>query len=173
MRRSLLASALLIALCRIALGNTGVFFGSGHSLQLIKTADVQMVAEDVLITPNCGFSAIKQWADFRCRFLLKNRSNKTVKIQVGFPLDRELVGPPPHPAEDTEKVLDYHFIRARCKRHLSRPIHGRRPRGQVSPHLSVGHGVCSQRTKDGPCQLHSAAVVRGQLNEQRLAETPI
>ena len=110
MRLSLLASALLIALSGNSLGNTGVFFGSGHSLKLIKSADVQMVAEDVLISPNCGFSASKQWAEFRCRFLLKNRSDKTVKIQVGFPLDRELQGPPPGPAEDTVKVLDYHFI---------------------------------------------------------------
>jgi hypothetical protein len=110
MRLSLLASALLIALSGNSLGNTGVFFGSGHSLRLIKSADVQMVAEDVLITPNCGFSASKQWAEFRCRFVLKNVSNKAVRIQVGFPLDRELEGPPPHPAEDTDKVLDYHFI---------------------------------------------------------------
>ncbi len=110
MRRLLLASALLITLSGNSLGNTGVFFGSGHTLQLIKSADVQMVAEDVLITPTCGFSAMTQSAEFRCRFLLKNLSSKTVNIQVGFPLDRELAGPPPHPAEDTEKVLDYHFI---------------------------------------------------------------
>jgi hypothetical protein len=110
MRRSLLASAVLIALCGSALGNTGVFFGSGHSLQLIDTADVQMVAEDVLITPNYGASSWKHWAEFRCRFLLKNRSSKEVKIQVGFPLDRELQGPPPASVEDTEKVLSYHFI---------------------------------------------------------------
>jgi hypothetical protein len=110
MRLLLLAPALLIALSSNSVGNTGVFFGSGHSLKLIKSADVQMAAEDVLITPTCGFSASRQWAEFRCRFVLKSLSSKAVTIQVGFPLDRELAGPPPRPSEDIDKVLDYHFI---------------------------------------------------------------
>ena len=54
MRRVILASALLLALCGNVFGNAGVFFGSGHTLRLVKSADVQMVSEDVTIRPMCG-----------------------------------------------------------------------------------------------------------------------
>ena len=47
---------------------------------------------------------------FRCTFVLKNRSAKSVKIQVGFPLDRESHGPPRSPSNDADEVLSYHFI---------------------------------------------------------------
>ena len=86
MRRVLLAVALSLALCGRAFGNTGVFAGSGHSLRLVKSADVQMVSEDVTITPICGASAIEHSVEFHCLFVLKNRSTKPTQIQVGFPL---------------------------------------------------------------------------------------
>ena len=110
MRRALMGSALLLALCGRALGNTGVFFGSGHSLQLVKSADVQMVSEDVTITPVCGLSATAHSVEFRCVFVLKNLSAKPVKIQAGFPLDRQTDGPRRPPSDDTDEVLSYHFI---------------------------------------------------------------
>jgi hypothetical protein len=97
-------------LCGSVLGNTGVFSGSGHSLQLVKSADVQMVSEDVTITPICGLSAMAHSVEFRCAFVLKNLSAKPVKIQAGFPLDRQTDGPPPPPSDDTDQVLSYHFI---------------------------------------------------------------
>ena len=110
MRRALFGSALLFVLCGEIFGNTGVFLGAGQSLQLVKSADVQMVSEDVLITPVCGASATTHSAEFRCTFVLKNLSRKALRIQVGFPLDRESHGPPPAPSADTDKVLSYHFI---------------------------------------------------------------
>lgn len=110
MRTSLFGLAVLFALCGRAFGNTGVFAGSGHSLQLVKSADVQMVSEDVTITPICGVSSTTDSVDFRCTFVLRNRSAKPLTIQAGFPLDRGTSGPPPAPSDDTDKVLSYHFI---------------------------------------------------------------
>lgn len=55
---------LLLSLADVALGNTGVFFGSGHSIQLVKSADVQMVSEDVTITPVFGSSSMSHSVDF-------------------------------------------------------------------------------------------------------------
>ena len=112
MRISLLGLALLFAFCGNVFGNTGVFAGSGHSIQLVKSADVQMVSEDVTITPITGASTMLMMhtVEFRCTFVLKNRSNKPVKIQVGFPLDRESHGSPPSPSDDADEVLSYHFI---------------------------------------------------------------
>lgn len=107
MRRMLLGSALVVALCGQVFGNTGIFFGSGHSLQLVKSADVQMVSEEVTITPICGDSAMTHSVDFRCKFVLKNRSAKPVRIQAGFPLDRE---PRLIEQDDTDAVLAAHFI---------------------------------------------------------------
>ena len=49
----------MCALCSEGFCNTGVFAGSGHSLRLVKSADVQMVSEDVTITPVCGASAME------------------------------------------------------------------------------------------------------------------
>jgi hypothetical protein len=91
-------------------GNTGVFAGSGHSLQLVKSADVQMVSEDVTITPVCGAESMMHTVEFRCTFVLKNLSDKAVKIQAGFPLNRESHGPPKPLADDADKVLSHHFI---------------------------------------------------------------
>ena len=111
MRSALLALVLLpVALCGNAFGNTGIFAGSGHTLQLVKSADVRMVSEDITITPVCGASAMMHSVDFHCTFVLKNLSTRPLKIQVGFPLDRESNGPPRPPSDDTNEVLSYHFI---------------------------------------------------------------
>ena len=110
MRRVLLASALLLAMCGEVVGNTGVFFGSGQSIQLVKSADVQMVSEDVLITPRCGATATMGSAEYRCEFVLKNLSSKAVRIQVGFPLNRETHGPPRATSDETDEVFSFHFI---------------------------------------------------------------
>lgn len=110
MRETLLALVLVSAMCGTVLGNTGVFFGSGHDLQLVKSADVQMVSEDITMTPICGRSLEEHAVDFRCEFVLKNRSDKAVHIQAGFPLDRESHGPPKTTFDETEEVFSYHFI---------------------------------------------------------------
>jgi len=110
MRGAMFTPALLLVLCGNVFGNTGVFAGSGHTLQLIKSADVQMVSEDVTIRPICGSSMMEHSVEFRCTFVLKNRSSKPLKIQVGFPLDRKYYGPPRKPSDDASEVLSYHFI---------------------------------------------------------------
>jgi hypothetical protein len=110
MRTTLVGFALLVALCGDAFGNTGVFAGSGHTLRLVKSADVRMLSEDVTIAPVCGADATMHSVDFRCTFVLKNLSAKPLKIQVGFPLDRESHGPPRPAFDDTHEVLSYHFI---------------------------------------------------------------
>ena len=51
MRRAALGIALPFVLCGGVFGNVGAFFGSGHSLRLVRSADVRMVSEDVTITP--------------------------------------------------------------------------------------------------------------------------
>ena len=109
-RNTLLGIAMLAALSGKVFANTGVFAGSGHSLQLIKSADVQMVSEEVTITPTCGVLAMMGSVDFRCVFVLKNLSAKAVTIQVGFPLDFDSHGVPRPPSDGTDEVLSYHFI---------------------------------------------------------------
>ena len=110
MRKLLLAFVLVFGWCVSAQGNTGVFFGAGHTLRLVKSADVRMVSEEVVITPQCGASYSEHTVDFRCKFVLKNLAAKSVVIQAGFPLDRRASGPPKTPVDDTDEVLTYHFI---------------------------------------------------------------
>jgi hypothetical protein len=97
----------LLVFCGGAFGNVGVFSGSGHTLQLVKSADIRMVSEDVTITPVCGPVVMATSIEFRCVFGLTNLSPKPVKIQVGFPLDREFHS---DKIDDTELVLSSHFI---------------------------------------------------------------
>jgi len=110
MHRAILGFILLVALCVRVFGNTGVFAGAGHTLKLVKSADVRMVSEDVTITPVGGASAEEHSAEFRCKFVLKNLSAKSLRIQAGFPLDGESNGPPQPPSDGTDEVLSYHFI---------------------------------------------------------------
>ena len=75
-------------------GNVAVFGGYGSNLELKSNADIQMISEDINITMlrsgqySTGnarwFSQNK--ARYKCRFKLKNLSDKEISIQVGFPL---------------------------------------------------------------------------------------
>jgi hypothetical protein len=73
------------------LANTGVFFGAGSQVIPIKNNDVQLVRERVSIKLRIDEEAGK-WgtpffprADVEAEFVLKNTTNQSVKIQVGFP----------------------------------------------------------------------------------------
>jgi hypothetical protein len=88
--------------------NVGVFFGSGKTIELIKSRDVQLVSEEVTISPRCAAVKELDGVEYRCQFVLKNRSQASVKVRVGFPLDREVHGATIPSATDT--VLSYHFI---------------------------------------------------------------
>ncbi|MBN1908123.1 MAG: hypothetical protein JW818_00155 [Pirellulales bacterium] len=111
MRPTVLCLAILVGWGVEAFGNAGIFSGSGHTVQLIKSNDVQMVTEDVLMRPICGASSMAHSVDVRCKFVLKNKSGKKVAIQVGFPLDSQWHHMNKSKlAEDTTEVLKYHFI---------------------------------------------------------------
>ena len=71
MRRVILASALLL----VSPATSSAMpesFGSGHTLRLLKSADVQMVSEDVTIWPTCGATTTMHRVEFHCVFVLKN-----------------------------------------------------------------------------------------------------
>ena len=86
---------LLFALCSTCFGNAGVFRGSGQTPVLGKTADVQMVEEEITMLPHRGKYPVDtsgrnlDTMDFRCRFILRNLTNEKVVLPVGFPLDTE------------------------------------------------------------------------------------
>jgi hypothetical protein len=96
--------------------NTGIFEGSGHTIKLVKSEDVEMRSEDVTIVPGRGPFLFNDSAmdrvEYRCKFVLHNRSKKRVAIQVGFPLNSQFMGPPGNPDEydETTLVLKYKFI---------------------------------------------------------------
>ncbi len=79
-----------------AVGNVGVFRGSGASVQLCQTADIQMVEETVTMIPMRGNFPIDSSCQnqdkmkYYCVFKLRNLSDKTVTIPVGFPLSSEI-----------------------------------------------------------------------------------
>ena len=77
-------------------GNVGVFRGSGQTLVLEKSAEVQMVEEEVVMRPRRGDFPVDDSLrnldrmDFSCRFLLRNLADKPVKLSVGwFPVFTE------------------------------------------------------------------------------------
>ena len=76
----------------LAYANTGVFEGAGHTIKLVRSEDVQLRSEAVTITPCRGpflFDGTAPGMDrveYRCKFVLHNRSRKPVTVQVGFPL---------------------------------------------------------------------------------------
>jgi hypothetical protein len=107
---------LLHAVCATAYGNAGVFNGYGQDVQLINSKDIQMVSEDILITPRRdkfmfeGKAYDAEKADYICTFKLKNLSDHSVTVQVGFPLDSQFLRPP-YDAQDLAQITnDNHFV---------------------------------------------------------------
>ena len=76
-------------------GNAGVFRGSGQTPTLEKTDQIQMVEEEIIMIPRRGNYPVDSSCrnldkmDFRCRFILRNLTDKKVVIPVGFPLDTQ------------------------------------------------------------------------------------
>lgn len=109
--KSILAAAFVASvLATDANANTGYFTGSGHTITLTKTEQVQLVSEDVTIRPNCGWEPSMDSVDYRCKFVLKNLTAKPLKIQVGFPLDYQILQAAPQAPNPTDLVLNYGFI---------------------------------------------------------------
>ncbi len=77
--------------------NVGIFSGTGANVELQSTDKIQMVSETVDITlTRAGFrvNGGANWlaldkALYTCRFTLKNLTDKTVTVPVGFPLNGE------------------------------------------------------------------------------------
>lgn len=73
--------------------NVGIFAGDAHTIRLDSTEKVQMVSEVVDIYPNRSkgrFDGSLTYLDrvrFNCQFTLKNLTDQSVTIQVGFPLN--------------------------------------------------------------------------------------
>ncbi len=109
MKITSLCLAALTIFCGEAFGNMGVFYGYGHTLQLVNTANVQMVSEEVTISPKCGATPLASVVEFRCKFVLKNRTTKPVDIQVGFPLGRTSKVDPKWQEPSSNPISDYSF----------------------------------------------------------------
>lgn len=72
-------------------GNTGVFYGSGNQVIPIKNNQIQLTRERVDIklsvdesTGRFGVPFIP-WANVTAKFYLKNTTNESVSLQIGFP----------------------------------------------------------------------------------------
>jgi len=95
MRKSYLAAVFAVLWCGVLFGNVGVFRGGGQTPVLEKSSEIQMVEERVEMRPRRGNYPVDTSCrnldkmDFRCRFLLRNISDKKVVVQVGFPLDTQ------------------------------------------------------------------------------------
>ena len=98
-------------------GNAGVFRGSGQTPILEKTADIQMAEEEITMRPRRGNYPVDTSCrnldkmDFRCRFLLRNLTDKKVVLQVGFPLTAEGMLPDNGKDIDQSRIIaHYGFI---------------------------------------------------------------
>ena len=75
--------------------NVGVFNGSGQTPIVEKTDAIQMVEEEVVMTPRKARGPVTTGCanldpmDYRCTFKLRNLKDEPVELQVGFPLDIE------------------------------------------------------------------------------------
>ena len=93
--KKLLTLCLLLLVFISCFGNVGVFRGRGQTPMLEKTADIQMVEEEIIMFPRRGNYPVDTSCrnldkmDFRCRFILRNLTDKKVIVPVGFPLDTE------------------------------------------------------------------------------------
>ena len=102
-----------------ALGNVGVFRGSGQTPVVEKTDAVQLVEEEVTMRPREGTHPIDLSAsnsdpmDFECRFLLRNLTDEEVHLQVGFPLDAEDGGAWSAKEEDVAELVEEFRFSAR------------------------------------------------------------
>ena len=110
MKSMLALVSIVLFLPSIASANAGIFFGSGHTISLGKTENVQLVSEEVVITPRGGWVPEADTVDYWCAFTLKNLDDKPVAIQVGFPLDSQSIEGPKPNTDVTKMVLKHHFI---------------------------------------------------------------
>ncbi len=98
--------------------DVGVFMGNGQNLRQVTSEKIQLLSIDVTIIPGrghflfdgsvSGMNRVK----YHCNFELKNLTDKTAKVQVGFPVDSQFAKQPYPRNRKTAKewVLQYAFI---------------------------------------------------------------
>jgi len=95
MRKSYLAAVFAVLWSGVLFGNAGVFRGSGQSVVLDSTEQIQMVEETVVMLPMRGHYPVDSTCrnldpmKFHCVFKLRNLADKTVTVPVGFPISME------------------------------------------------------------------------------------
>ncbi|MCK6459729.1 MAG: DUF4424 domain-containing protein [Planctomycetes bacterium] len=107
----------LVLLCGILHANAGIFSGSGHTVELVKTEEIQLVSEEVTIVPSRarwrfdGGGGMDR-VEYYCKFKLRNLTDERVEVQVGFPLDSQFMKQPYDPKEHDEEdlILTYQFM---------------------------------------------------------------
>jgi hypothetical protein len=104
-------------LCGVLHANAGIFAGSGHTVELVKTEKIQLVSEEVTIIPSRARwrfdgGAGMDRVEYYCKFKLRNLTEERVEVQVGFPLDSQFMKKPYDPKELDEEdlILGYGFI---------------------------------------------------------------
>ncbi len=112
--RTLLGFVIVVSIALPARANVGAFFGSGHTLALVKTEAVQLRKEKVIITPGRGrrlfggnHLAGLDVAEYECTFVLRNLKQAPVTIQVGFPLNATFLSYP----EQVDKLEPGELVR--------------------------------------------------------------
>ncbi len=106
----------VFALALTARGNAGVFRGNGRTPVLGSTTRIQMVEEEVVMQPLRGNWPVDDSARnldpmrFHCTFRLRNLTDETVTVQVGFPLDGERLPVNDQPVNQSAIIARYAFV---------------------------------------------------------------
>lgn len=112
MKKLMMVVGMAFAMVDGAYANVGVFNGSGQTPIVEKTDAVQMVEEEVLMTPRKAKGPVTGSCrnfdpmDYRCTFKLRNLKDEAVELQVGFPLDIETYRMKGVHAEDVGKLVE-------------------------------------------------------------------
>ncbi len=115
MKQSILWISILV-LALTARGNAGVFRGSGRTPVLGSTTRIQMVEEEVVMQPLRGNWPVDDSARnldpmrFHCTFRLRNLTDETVTVPVGFPLDAGSLPGNNQPVNQSEIIARYAFV---------------------------------------------------------------
>ena len=119
MKKLMTVMGMAFAMVDGAFANVGVFNGSGQTPIVEKTDAVQMVEEEVLMTPRKAKGPVTASCrnldpmDYRCTFKLRNLKDEAVELQVGFPLNIETYRMKGVHAEDVEKLVESFNFSAR------------------------------------------------------------
>ena len=114
----MLALSSLLLTAPSAVADAGVFTGNGQDLHQITSKTIQLVSIDVTIVLGRGPFLFDgsvpgmDRAEYHCTFMLRNLSDKTEEVEVGFPVDSQFAKGTKtiSPKESENWVLEYGFI---------------------------------------------------------------